>query len=51
MQESILAYKKLEYCKHMKEKTTHRFLRIKVWQEKLILLILIYFSIHKGTKP
>jgi ribosomal protein S16 len=39
MQGKILAYKKLEYSKHMKEKTTHRILCTNVWQEKNIFIL------------
>jgi hypothetical protein len=34
MQGTIFAYKKFEYSKHMKIKTTNRTLGTKVWKEK-----------------
>jgi hypothetical protein len=34
MQGRILAYKKLEYSKYMKKKTTNRTLGTKIWKEK-----------------
>jgi hypothetical protein len=49
MQENVLAYKKLKYCKHIKEKTTRRTLCTKVRQEKIILLFKkILFQSTKG---